>query len=282
VSPTRFIPLDIAPGYILPDDEALARLPDGSFLVAAEGTTREPRRPPSITEYGRAGDFVRALAVRDRYVPEVTGAMTRGARGNAGFESLTVTADAKQLFTATETALFQDGEPASFEAGTKARLLEYVRRRGTYEPAREFVYEIEPLEKPSFAPGFSIAGLVELLAIDRSTLLALERGYVEDSAKPGFGVNRIRIYSVSLDGATDVSRLESLKDRPRISPASKTLVLDLSRTAGLSPELAPSLDNFEGMALGPRLPDGRASLVLVSDDNFSLAQRTWFLVFAIE
>jgi hypothetical protein len=36
------------------------------------------------------------------------------------------------------------------------------------------------------------------------------------------------------------------------------------------------------MTFGPRLPDGRASLVLVSDDNFSTAQRTWFLRFAIQ
>ena len=62
----------------------------------------------------------------------------------------------------------------------------------------------------------------------------------------------------------------------------KTLLLDLSNVQGFSPELAPSLDNFEGMAFGPRLPDGRASLVLVSDDNFSAAQRTWFLLFAIQ
>jgi hypothetical protein len=36
------------------------------------------------------------------------------------------------------------------------------------------------------------------------------------------------------------------------------------------------------MTFGPRLPDGRATLLLVSDDNFSPAQRTWFLLFAIE
>ena len=65
-------------------------------------------------------------------------------------------------------------------------------------------------------------------------------------------------------------------------PVSKTLLLDLSTVPGLSPELAPSLDNFEGMAFGPKLPDGRATLILVSDDNFQTSQRTWFLVFAIE
>jgi hypothetical protein len=61
----------------------------------------------------------------------------------------------------------------------------------------------------------------------------------------------------------------------------KKLLLDLKKTPGLSSELAPSLDNFEGLAWGPRLADGRQTLILVSDDNFSVRQRTWFLAFAI-
>jgi hypothetical protein len=282
VTPVDVIPLEIAPGEGQPDHEALVALPNGNFLIAAEGTGREPRRPPSIAEYGSYGSFLRVLPLRERYVPEPTGPATRGARGNAGFASLTVSPDGDRLFTATETALIQDGAAANFEAGTRTRLLEYAARRGSFEPAREFVYEIEAVEKPSYTPGFFINGLVELLALSRTSLLALERGYVENAGKTGASHNRIRLYRVSLEGATDVSALESLKESPAIKPATKTLLLDLSETAGLSPDLAPSLDNFEGMTLGPRLPDGRATLVLVSDDNFAVSQRTWFLVFAIE
>ena len=90
------------------------------------------------------------------------------------------------------------------------------------------------------------------------------------------------MYRVSLIGATDVSPLESLKGHPEIVAVTKTLLTDLSEVEGLSRELAPTLDNFEGLAFGPRLPDGRASLLVVSDDNFSEAQRTWFLLFAIK
>ena len=42
------------------------------------------------------------------------------------------------------------------------------------------------------------------------------------------------------------------------------------------------LDNFEGMALGPRLSTGERSVLMVSDDNFSQTQRTVFFAFAIE
>jgi len=72
-----------------------------------------------------------------------------------------------------------------------------------------------------------------------------------------------------------------LKDLSGITPVGKTLVLDLSEVPGLSPDLAPSLDNFEGLAFGPRLADGRSTLIVVSDDNFNETQRTWFLQFAI-
>jgi hypothetical protein len=113
-------------------------------------------------------------------------------------------------------------------------------------------------------------------------MLALERGYVEEKSRPGRGLNQIRIYRVTLTGATDVSALDSIKGHSEIVPLAKTLILDLGQVQGLSPELARELDNFEGMAFGPRLPDGRATLLLVSDDNFSAAQRTWFLLFAIE
>jgi len=282
VTPTEVISLDASTAETVPDHEAMVVLPNGNYLIASEGTGREPRRPPSIDEYGSTGSFRRRLPVRDRYVPEPTGPVTRGARGNAGFESLTISPDFERLFTAAETALIQDGPTATFEAGTQTRVLEYRSRGGGFQPAREFAYNLERVEKPAYKPAFFINGLVELLAISRSTLLALERGYVEDAEQAAASRNTIRLYRISLAGASDVSGLESLKGHPAIVPVAKTLLLDLSSVPGLSPELAPSLDNFEGMTFGPRLPDGRATLILVSDDNFRATQRTWFLVFAIE
>jgi len=282
VSVVDVVFLEAPPGDPNPADfEGLAVLPNGSFLIASEGSSREPRRPPSIEQYGRHGEFVAKLTVRERYTPEVTGALTKGARGNAGFESLAMASDGRSFFTGVETALVQDDQPATFERGTRSRLLEYRLRHGRFEPAREFAYDLDALERPAFAPGFFINGLVELLWIDSTTLLSLERGYVESSADPSANMNYIRLYRVSLAGATDISSLESLKDRADIVPVRKSLLLDLTKTSGLDADLAPSMDNFEGMAFGPRFPDGRPTLLLVSDDNFSNRQRTWFLEFAI-
>jgi 3-phytase/alkaline phosphatase D len=274
--------LSMAPDDTSPDHEGLVVLPDGSFAVSTEGTGREPRLPPSINVYGRHGDFVRRLRVPEKFIPEPTGAATRGARGNAGFESLALSPDGDRLFAATEAPLIQDGDPASFDGGARTRIIEYVERDDTFEPQREFAYELDPVEKPTFTSGAFINGLVELVVVDRTTLLALERGYVGGADDTSQSQNRIRLYKISLNGATDISGIESLKGRSEVKPVAKTLLIDLAAVPGLSPELAPSLDNFEGMVFGPRLPDGRASLLLVSDDNFSQTQRTWFLLFAIE
>ncbi len=276
------VSLSMAPGDESPDHEGIAILPDGTLAIAAEGTSHEPRQPASVAIYGRHGDFMRWLAIPEKFVPEPTGSPTKGARGNAGFESLTLSPDGARLFTAAETALLQDGDPATFDAGARTRILEFVSRRGTYEPAREFAYDLEPVTKVPFPPGVYINGLVDLLALNQSTLLALERGFVANTETPGGGYCRIRLYRVSLTGASDVSSLESLKGHPEVVPVKKTLLTDLSDVQGLSPDLVPNLDNFEGLGFGPRLPDGRATLLLVSDDNFHALQRTWFLRFAIE
>lgn len=39
-------------------------------------------------------------------------------------------------------------------------------------------------------------------------------------------------------------------------------------------QVNPLLDNYEDLALGPRLPGGRRSLILQSDHNFSTGQVT--------
>ena len=77
-------------------------------------------------------------------------------------------------------------------------------------------------------------------------------------------------------GATDISTIESLRDSKGIAPIRKRLMMDLN-------DLNRSLDNLEGMTLGPLFPDGSQSLVLVSDDNFNdLTQSTQFLLFKLK
>jgi len=264
------------------DPEAIAILPNTNLLIASDGVgSPEPRIPPALVEYTRHGAFVRTFPMRDRYVPNPEGPQVRGVRANIGFESLTLVPGGRRIFTAVESSLVQDGELTTFERGAPARILEYVRDDDGYVPGREFVYMVEPIARPPFEAGEAVNGLVELLALGGEEFLALERSFVAETGDTGRKMNRIRLFRMSLAGATDVSAVDSLKGLSGITPVGKTLVLDLSEVPGLSPDLAPSLDNFEGLAFGPRLADGRSTLIVVSDDNFNETQRTWFLQFAI-
>jgi hypothetical protein len=283
VTPLDYISLEQPAGNaLMHDPEGLVIAPDGNLIVSSEGNGGiEPRLPPSLVEFGAQGQYIRQIAVPDRFRPNPTGPLTKGARANYGFEAIAIAPDGSRLFAASETALAQDGDLTTVQQGAPARLVEFVRRDETYVPAREFVYLVEPLFQPPFEIGLAVNGLVDFLALGDERLLAMERIYMEEAGNTGRGLNRIRIFRVDLTGATDVSAVESLRDAGGVTPVTKTPFLDLSSVPGLSPELVPGLDNFEGMAFGPRLPDGRTSLVLVSDDNFNPKQRTWFVMLGL-
>ena len=55
----------------------------------------------------------------------------------------------------------------------------------------------------------------------------------------------------------------------------KRLLLDMSA-------LGIYIDNIEGVTWGPRMADGRRTLLFVSDNNFDTAQQTQFLLFSVE
>lgn len=262
------------------DPEGLALLPDGHMLVASEGIqSAELRLPPAILEYTRDGTFVRALQVPDKYVPPEQGVALHGVRANSSFESLASTADGGRLFTAAETALLQDGELADFDRGARTRLLEYTRQGERFVPGREWAYELDAVARPDFPVGSFTNGLVELVALGDTELLALERSYAEEVGG-GRVLLRIRVYRVSLVGASEVSDLESIRGRSDVRPVSKQLLFDLGSTPGLPSSLV-RLENFEGMTLLPATRGDRRRLLLVSDDNFSVRQRTWFVRLAI-
>ena len=128
-------------------------------------------------------------------------------------------------------------------------------------------------ETPVPPTAFAVNGLVELLPLNDQFMLSMERSF--SVGAPGTG-NTIKLYSVAFPGADDVNGLDSIAAvLGSVRRVEKTLLLDLDA-------LGIPLDNVEGMAIGPNLPDGRRSLLLVSDNNFAAAQFTQFLLFALD
>jgi hypothetical protein len=250
------------------DPEGLALTKAGTLIATSEGfaTTLVD---PWVREFSLAGDQLRALPVPSPFLPSAGG--TRGVRQNLAFESAGVPPNGRFLFTGTEGALVQDGPEASLTARSPARLLRYNQQTGRLD--RQYLYWTDTIvEPPVPVTNFAVNGLVELLPLNNEHLLAMERSF--SVGAPGTG-NTIKLYSVKIAGATNLNGADSLAGRlDAIRPVEKTLLLDL-RTLGIP------LDNVEGMTLGPKLPDGRQSLVLVSDNNFAATQFTQFLLFAI-
>lgn len=226
------------------DGEGLALTREGTFLVSSE-------KPPFLREVSATGETLRLLPVPPKF--------TTGIRGNSGFESLSLSADGRTLWTANETALKQDApdEEAALYGRHPVRILRYERRGDSYEPAGELVYVVDPIERRGSA--FKVRGLVDLLPLPEGGLLSLEREFVE-----GVGME-VQLFLVDPEGATDVSGVESLA-AGGWTPVRKTLLYDFA--SGFAP------DNLEGMTFGPKLPDGDRTLIVVSDDNFALIQAT--------
>ena len=259
---TRSDGMRVAEGSV--DGEGIVLRSGEEIIISAEGIAgMDSGVPPSVDRFdARTGRFRRGMAVPQAYRPASN--PKRGVRGNLGFESLTITPSGRLVDTATENALEQDGPSASAEEGSPCRILRFDAETG--EPVAEYVYEAEPIVGKE---GARLAGLVELLALDESRWLALERSY---STGTGFS---IRLYEASIEGATNVLGVEALSGREGVVPVSKRLLLDLGTIPGLI------VSNLEGMAFGPLLSDDRRSLILVGYNNLNVLIPTQFLAFGV-
>ncbi len=240
------------------DLEGLVALPDG-FIVCSE-------IGPRVVEVDRTGGVRAELPLPARF---------REARTNKSVESLTMSPSGRYVFTTTEVALGRDGDRATTKRGTRVRIVRFHRVASSdYTQASEHVYETAPAPFDGCDWGVS-----DLCAIADDELLVLERGYTH-----GRG-NTARIYHVTLDGRASCLGVDELTSSTQT--LEKTLRVDLATLAGVGlpqpkqPQPSALLDNYEGLAVGPVLPDGRSSLIVVSDDNQRPDQVARILVLAV-
>ena len=240
------------------DGEGLALTADGELLISSE-------TEPAIRRFSLDGRFLADLPVPERFPVAPRGE----GQTNLTFESLALGPDGRSLYTATEGPLTADGRAGDGRA--RIRILRYAagaEGAGGFMPAEQYYYAAEPGQ-----------GVSELAALGDRDLLVLERGFV-----PGLG-NSVRVYQVSVAGARDVAGEPSL-GAPGLAPLAKTLLVDLARCppgGARHPAAQPNplLDNVEGLAPGPALPDGRRLLLLQSDDNFRDDQVTRLIALTI-
>ena len=231
------------------DGEGMVITPWGDLIVSSEVE-------PSIRRFSGDGRLLQELPVPEKFLVE-----KGGGQPNDTFEGLALTGEAKSLLVAPQKELTFDAPFIPQEDQQRIRLLRYENRGlEDFQPSEEFFYLAD-----------TDGGVADMIFVSERELLVLE----QDN----------RVFRVDLAGAEDVSGVESLADTS-VEPLKKELLVDLEKctarkedNAGLQQD-SPAV-SYEGLTFGPSLPDGRKSLLFVSDDNFKEDQVTRLLALGV-
>ena len=177
---------------------------------------------------------------------------------NLGIESLTLSADGKTLWTCTEEALVCDGLRSSPTNGTTVRLFKYARQTATgdFALAGMYLYTTDAWSQPYDYGGKGRRGVSGLCALPDGSLLVLERELSFGGANALKAASTARLYFAVYH-----------VDFPHGIGAN---VRKVKLASGDGPVFA--FGNYEGICLGPRLPDGKWSVLLISDAGDRVSQ----------
>ncbi|MCC7052057.1 MAG: esterase-like activity of phytase family protein [Gemmatimonadaceae bacterium] len=236
---------------------------NGNILVSDE-------YGPSVVEFNRAGEEVRRFTVPANLVPRnaVTGAPnfasdagnTAGKANNRGFEGLAITPDGKYAYATLQSAMLDEGAGSGFYT----RIVKYDMATG--EAVGQYLYKFERTGQGR--------GVSELVALGNDRFLIIERN------NRGIGIGAAltpadkSVFQIDLAGATDVSAIAITNGvlPAGVVPVAKSaqiIDLDADRLAALG-NLSP--EKWEGLAIGPRLADGRYLVLAGSDNDYSVTQ----------
>ncbi|NHC33587.1 esterase-like activity of phytase family protein [Scytonema millei] len=245
--------------------KGVALTPQQTVYISGSQISGE-RSLPFIREFAlKTGQMLQSLTLPKRYIPEIVqekgqNQNTQTIQDDITFAALAFNAtgtvptsgEPVNLFTATESTLVQDRDVSNSRPNSKqgkARLLHYLIGYGTPMLLAEYAYPLD-------------AALEELLSVEGVHFLSLE---LQPETKTG------KIYQIVTSGATDTSKVESLKGKIKgVREIKKKLVLDLQ-------EVGVALGNPLGMTFGCRLADGTKSLIVMSNDQ----QKPEFLLFRL-
>lgn len=269
------------------DPEGLVRLANGNYLVADE-------YGPSLIEFNASGREVRRFAPPANLLPRTaTGALdytngrptiVNGRQDNRGYEGLTVSPDGKIAYAVLQDPLVNEGAQNDGRRSRNLRIIAYDVSTG--QAGAQYVYELEsiatinanlPANQAFTATnqGRSI-GISSIHALSDGRLVVIERdnrglGVDDPTALNGVGLKSAFI--IDLTRATDVSNisLAGSNSLPTgVVAATKTPFLDIRAKLLAAGITIP--EKLEGLAFGPRLANGGVSLILISDNDFSVTQ----------
>ena len=236
---------------------------EGERIVKANDTVLEN---PAITIISKDGKFIDTFPLPANLLMH---ANEKGPRQNGVLEGISFDGDYKHVYVNVEEPLYEDGPRADLiENSAWIRIFKYEVT--SKKNIAQYAYRLDPVAYPAIpANGFKINGVPDILVVGNNRLIVLERSF-----STGRLPCTIKLYEADLKEAADISHITSLIKTPPSKPIKKTLLLNMD-------DLGVYIDNVEGITFGPTLTNGRKTLVLVADNNFSAIEQTQFFVFEV-
>ena len=181
---------------------------------------------------------------------------------NLGFEALTYNDKQKRFWTTTEATLPADGKLSSPHNPLIHNHLRFVSFDTTLKSVESFVYQMD-LQKATNKTATSLYGVPSLLALDDGRIIVMEREGCFPKQQYGSWV-RIKLYIVNPRDSKPVSLDTPMERVGEDSYMKKEKICEFVTRLRLG---KMNLSNYEGMCLGPRLNDGRQTLILIADSQ---------------
>lgn len=242
------------------DGEGIVYLPDTkTVLISGEADGK-------ILEYGLDG----YRTLRAASIPPIYKNFTQ----NQGFESLSYSSATHRLWTCNESTLRGDGEQATSTNGVENRI-RIQSFDDNLQPLQQYAYKMDVPMSSKHAEIYAM-GIPELTALDKGSLLILEREFYVPSLKLGAYVN-CKLYQAW--PSEEIDKEQPLSEK---TPYMKKHLVSQWRTS-LS-LFSHAIANYEGMCLGPKLKDGSQTLILVSDsqNQYAGVLKDWFKTLVIK
>ena len=233
---------------------------NGNFLISDE-------YGPSVREFSRSGELLRTFNTPANLIPRngVTGVAnfagdtgnTAGKRTNRGFEGLAISPDGQFAFAMLQSAMLDEGAGN----GKINRIVKFDLATG--EAVGQYAYEMKRSGEGQ--------GISALVAINDHEFFVLERNNRGVGVGGAFATADKEVYRIDLNGATDVSAINvnSGAAFTKVSKSAQILDLDANTLAALGNK---SPEKWEGLAIGPKLANGKYLLLAGTDNDYSVTQ----------
>lgn len=251
------------------DPEGLRAGPGGQMWISDE-------YGPSVLVFDAAGVQRGRLPIPPRYLiahpaeskDEEAAANQSGRQPNKGMEGVAIVPGGNRLVGVMQGPLIQDSQlkAQGKRTGTNVRIL--VWDLATLATS-EYLYT---LDRPQNV-------LSEILAINDREFLLIER-----DGSSGEDAGYKRVIRASLDGATEISAIDSLPAQgvpADVQPLTKSVFIDLlDPRFNLAGKTFP--EKIEGLTFGPTLADGRRLLLVCVDNDFHSTRPNLIYAFAVD